>query len=52
VEDARIVHFYSAIKPWQEKSDSKMSALWWSYAKELGIPKPSEPIPQPDAACG
>lgn len=37
VEDARIVHFYSAIKPWQEKSDSRMSAFWWSYARELGI---------------
>lgn len=43
VEDAGIVHFYSAIKPWQEKSDSRMSAFWWSYAKELdiaGVPVP------------
>jgi lipopolysaccharide biosynthesis glycosyltransferase len=39
VQDAGLVHFVSAIKPWQAKSDPGMSALWWSYAKELDLPE-------------
>ncbi len=39
LDQAAIVHFSSALKPWQDKSHPKMSAFWWSYAKEIDIPQ-------------
>lgn len=44
LDQVAVLHFATAIKPWQERSDPRMTALWWSYARELDIRSQLPPV--------